>query len=503
MLPAEPQVVLSSISQSEMKQRLKELEQMKKGKLDSRSRQMLDDLWQEASEIAEMNDRCATMSLTEALDDDCDHFYKKTLPEFEDKFFLVTGEIRLNSWELRSGVEAKAQMIQSCYDAFPLYNTNPTMLFVPDGKFSPEPLLEGNVEVMYDMELYTSDSRQNAVRKQLKEWFYSCEKYILRTGSSEFAPMFLQLLETDRLEANSMHLQKESDRSFSVITTKGFRAEYSLNGKVIMTHEIKPNTRIAQVYSNGNVNMSRLDATASRGRMELSERDMRRGLVGHIEWLEVTRYTKATTVAPEYTSTKSYSTSDYVKPNDASDDGMHLGFQFRTGLGLGMSGAVNDELKRKYPDVWPGDKDREDIADSSLIHGYWPWLLMMRIYGGSFAFGVGGGAAFVWASVSEAEGYTNLQAGDNLYLRTYIDPVAQAEIGFRKKISVDQKNEDYNLEFGLRETILFDNEWTTMLTGVYFKFFDVFDFEIGWHYGMNFSNSAFAAFSISLPPHTN
>lgn len=502
-LYADPQVVLSTISQSEMRQRLNELEKMKKTKLDAHSKQMLDDLWLEASEIAEMNDRCASLSLTEMQDDECSDFYNTTLPDFETRFFQVTGEIRLNSWDLEKGVTQKGQMIQSCYDAFPLESSDPSRYFMPNGSVNPEPLVNGDVEITYRLTFYAAGNRFESVKSQMREWFRSCSPFILRNGEYEFAPMFVQLVRADDRETNSLHLEMSSDKYFKVVSTKGIKATYKLNDETLMEYVIPSGTVIFEISAWGDIESGNfLDGTSANGRIKLSKRAMRKGLMGHVEW-DVSRFARASKVS---TAAPSYSTerpSRYSEPEQESSgytsSGVHLGFQFRTAIGAGIGGRVDEKLREKYSDVWSGS---ESIADSALVHGFWPWLLVMRVYSGSLAMGIGGGGALVWVGTNEAEGYYEQEAGDFVNLKTYVDPVGIFELGYRSVFSEDKKDMTYNLEVGVRETVLWDNEWPTYLTGGYIKLMDVLDIEIGWHYAVNMTNGAYAALNISLPPHT-
>ena len=64
----------------------------------------VDSLLKRANYIAEMNDRCASVSINEVLDTTCGHFYEVELPAFENKYMELTGEIRLGSMHMATNL---------------------------------------------------------------------------------------------------------------------------------------------------------------------------------------------------------------------------------------------------------------------------------------------------------------------------------------------------------------------------------------------------------------
>ena len=77
---AEPQLVVSNVSSDEIRAQLRDLKKLESTTLDEASKQRLTELWFEASEIAELNDRCGEISLSEELDYECSSFFKVKLP---------------------------------------------------------------------------------------------------------------------------------------------------------------------------------------------------------------------------------------------------------------------------------------------------------------------------------------------------------------------------------------------------------------------------------------
>ncbi|SOE78177.1 hypothetical protein SAMN05720781_2402 [Fibrobacter sp. UWT3] len=57
-------------------------------------------LLKRANRIAEMNDRCSSVSLNDLLDTTCARFYEIELPTFENDYMELTGEVRLGSMRM-------------------------------------------------------------------------------------------------------------------------------------------------------------------------------------------------------------------------------------------------------------------------------------------------------------------------------------------------------------------------------------------------------------------
>ena len=57
-------------------------------------------LLKRANRIAEMNDRCSSVSLNDLLDTTCAQFYEVELPTFENDYMELTGEVRLGSMRM-------------------------------------------------------------------------------------------------------------------------------------------------------------------------------------------------------------------------------------------------------------------------------------------------------------------------------------------------------------------------------------------------------------------
>ena len=77
----------------------------------------VDSLLKRANYIAEMNDRCASVSINEVLDTTCGHFYEVELPAFENKYMELTGEIRLGSMHMATNLQERIHQLASCTDA--------------------------------------------------------------------------------------------------------------------------------------------------------------------------------------------------------------------------------------------------------------------------------------------------------------------------------------------------------------------------------------------------
>lgn len=78
------------------RQKVKSL--LKNQNLSDKDRAALDELWNNAQRIGRLNDRCASISLNDVLDETCQTFYKVELPAFDELYGKVTNDIRMNGF---------------------------------------------------------------------------------------------------------------------------------------------------------------------------------------------------------------------------------------------------------------------------------------------------------------------------------------------------------------------------------------------------------------------
>ena len=240
---ANPQVHVSSISVDDVRAHLDELKRMNADRLDESSKQELYRLWEQASEIAELNDRCGEISLSEMLDDQCQRFYEVELPNFEARYTQLTGEVRMNSLRLGVAMDDKRAAIEACYDAFPLGDFNLSKVLDVSGDVIPEPLDEGRTEVAYRFRIRWNGERKQAFEEMVRRWYNTCQEHIMRSdGSGDLAPLFRQRLESSK-GFGIYGLQDPADgyaskgSMFWLVLKKGISAEYRLNGKWLFSKQ--------------------------------------------------------------------------------------------------------------------------------------------------------------------------------------------------------------------------------------------------------------------------
>ena len=100
----------------------------------------IDSLLEQAGEIAQMNNRCSSIDLTQELDPACGHFYTVDLPEFEAKYLQITGEARLNAITVETEMNKREEQIHACTDALLSIAIPKEQLIILNGSFTAEPL---------------------------------------------------------------------------------------------------------------------------------------------------------------------------------------------------------------------------------------------------------------------------------------------------------------------------------------------------------------------------
>ena len=485
---ADPQIVVSSVSADEVREHLRELDRLKSSGLDEESKQQLTELWAEASEIAELNDRCGEISLTEELDYSCSHFYEVVLPEFESRYTQLTGEVRMNALRLSLSMNDKRQAIEACYEAIPFGDFNLSKIYDVSGDFIPEPLDGGRVEVSFRVSLHANRERREAFENRVDAWYKACKSQILRSdGSGQLAPLFEQRLESS--EGFGVYaLNRVSDKNYGygsysteykLVLKKNVSASYTLNGEEIFTHVFLWGDEVLHFnFASGRLRYNSDMESSDNGKVVLSESDSQKGLYGRLKW---------SSSGGRGSQTFEDKTTDGIESNSSLN--RHFDIDIRTSFLLGMEGT-RQRLRDDYPSVWNGEKD--DIPDDSLIQVSWLMAGVLRIQGRFFFLGIGGGFAVNWLSTqvpTHVYGSTFDTESENLW--TEFRPLVVGELGF----FAGAVNE---WEFGAREVYLSDPERPiSYLSG--FVGFYVFNLEVGWANCPNYFSQLYAGFTLRLP----
>ena len=262
----EIQVYLNAATPEETAARVKELERLRSSSqgLNSGLKSDLDQLWERATKIAELNDRCREISLNTAIDPTCDNFYKVELPKFEEDFYKVTGEIRLNAAQFSQSMKDKRQMIEECFESFPLLQMSPRDVFLLNGSIDAEPTKKGiDVEFVFNLatvpnERWRDNSRSSALLNSINTWMSICEPYIYRQGEpGRLAPLFDEKLH-DKTENKGewfeLQIEKNSTTGEEIIYTslrKDVWITYIVNDKKLFEVKAMKGTKFARVvFSN-------------------------------------------------------------------------------------------------------------------------------------------------------------------------------------------------------------------------------------------------------------
>ena len=221
-----------------------ELANLKKSNV---NQQQLDELWKRSQRIAEMNDKCGTISFTEAMDPECSKFYITELPQFEDDFMKITGEIRLgNMSQSISKLKARAENLSICADALSQFLLNPEQMMTL--KMNSELILEPlnrdatDIDVYYDFTLSYDKRRMRTIKKLAEMWVGKCGEIVLNPEKNDLAPLFKKSIE--ELNSNASNSGNAIDATvflndFHVIFRgNGFSvAQYKLGGRTLFSHD--------------------------------------------------------------------------------------------------------------------------------------------------------------------------------------------------------------------------------------------------------------------------
>ena len=146
------------------------------------SNEILSELWEEASQIAQMNDRCSSISLTEVLDEECGYFYKVELPKFEKEFQRVSGEIRMNAMNIQYDVNDKLKMLKACAEALDVFFIAESQLKTFDGEpvtTRPMDLSGETYELTYSFETENDENTLRSLHDMAETWTKQCSEVVL------------------------------------------------------------------------------------------------------------------------------------------------------------------------------------------------------------------------------------------------------------------------------------------------------------------------------------
>ena len=200
----------------------------------------IDSLLEQAGEIAQMNNRCSSIDLTQELDPACGHFYTVDLPEFEAKYLQITGEARLNAITVETEMNKREEQIHACTDALLSIAIPKEQLIILNGSFTAEPLPGNKFDITYHYDMKWNKDLAENMMKRARRWVETCHQVVHRQGSTELAPLF-----TNRLDSinnvlssskNVMYKLDKSTQSMYLVPASKPKGFYMFNGSKIFSY---------------------------------------------------------------------------------------------------------------------------------------------------------------------------------------------------------------------------------------------------------------------------
>lgn len=265
---------------------------LKDPNLSDKDRAGLDELWNHAQRIGRLNDRCASISLNDVLDETCQNFYKVELPAFDELYSKVTNDIRMNGLSLLRSVNDERAFMTACVDALYDFDFHPSNFYKANATFTVEPLMDG-AELSYVIHL--ESIHRGAATKWLENSFKD-----LCNWNKYRDKKFVAQLASNYNESRNPHFQLQGK---DIHPRRGYSFIYTINGKKVFSGRIKPENIIYSFDSWELPTTDRIRASCHglpaavshlynraadncRGTIKLSEDDLVNGIVGTLIWKE-------------------------------------------------------------------------------------------------------------------------------------------------------------------------------------------------------------------------
>lgn len=524
---ADVQIRVSTISNSELNDRQSTLKQLsRQANLSAANKELLSELMREAEDIATMNDRCGSISLTEVMDNSCQDFYNEAVPRFEAKYFKVTGEVRLNAANLSNANDKKRMMIDNCYDAIPIRAFHPSRWVTIDGVAVPEPLETGmEVEYSFTVSGYNSNQKE-MVLELMRDWYSTCQEFIYRNNNqNEFAPLFESKFknEDNILSEGGVFIRLLKNHHLQIKSDKGVEAVYSLNGKEIFSYAVLPNEVIFDVdFENDNIS-SYLENKSWEGKIYIA--DDRQGLNGQMNWGKVRKSTiKAIQNAREKEEEmererereeqreyerqrkeeerlrkqeekerrqreREYEREERERESAekrARGEGVFPYFQGLASVGVGAPISFRDDDHG----CRSCDYYSEYMDSTTNIMVYALGLANLDFYG-VFSIGVGAGFGYFNAFTTIPGGYYSDDETVDLF--SFASLVLGGEAAFHMP----------GLDFGAKVLYFTSSEYETTMIGGFAELANLLGIGMGWQGTKDYANSFYLEFYLRFPPHGN
>ena len=188
-------ISITSLPKEEFEKRQAEIDKMiSETGLTEADKKALEKLRAKALEVAAMNDRCASMSINTVPDERCKDFFLKELPEFEEEFSKVTGNLYLNRISMVSGLQERKKQLSSCVQGMAgfmnsQYSTQ-NLIKLKAQKSGLEPIDDKTAKFFYDFLVYADISKKERLVNILNRWTQVCGEVIKDPDEGGFAPYF-------------------------------------------------------------------------------------------------------------------------------------------------------------------------------------------------------------------------------------------------------------------------------------------------------------------------
>ncbi len=211
-------------------------------------------LLKKANRIAEMNDRCASISLNDLLDTACARFYEVELPTFENEYMELTGEVRLGSMRMATTLEERTRQLASCSEALTSIVISREQLLRLRGNVYLEPInFEGDFDAEYRFSLSYDSARVSQQQRLANLWIEKCGPIVLRQSGEEFAPMFIATLKVkndslNKAGSNVKFMMNKKKLSLRVDMRRPVGGAYYLNGVRLFEKTIDADSKQSNLF---------------------------------------------------------------------------------------------------------------------------------------------------------------------------------------------------------------------------------------------------------------
>ena len=211
-------------------------------------------LLKKANRVAEMNDRCSSISLNDLLDTTCARFYEVELPAFENEYMEVTGEVRLGSMRMATTLEERTRQLASCSEALTSIVVSRDQLLRLRGNVYLEPInFDGDFDAEYNFSLSYDPARIEQQQRLANLWIEKCGPIVLRQSGEEFAPMFIATLKVkndslNKAGSNVKFMMNKKTLALRIDMRRPMGGAYYLNGVRLFEKTIDADKSKSHLY---------------------------------------------------------------------------------------------------------------------------------------------------------------------------------------------------------------------------------------------------------------